>query len=385
MLDIIESIVSICFKIFSLIRNTFTASTCLVDCFTGCIEGRIVTDRCGQRCRCSRGRSVECTRVRREFTSMPSVDREKYIRTVLTASSDPRYKPDYDRVITLHRTIFTSGIHQQDHFLPWHRWYVLQYENLLRRIDCTVTVPYWDWSVVSQTPWRGGASDLWFQGNSGFGGNGEQSSRQCVTSGPFRRGAWNVVPSAGGGCLRRQFNFTVNPPDSVAVAEVLRTRASDFDSFEISLRINLHDTVHCLIGGHMCSFHSAVAPEFMLHHGFIDKIWTDWQRQSNAHMNAHFPSVADTMPGTRNLHPRAVLNNFRLPGGVRVQYQATPRPQLRSILRRLGGKYLFNSKERKHLILHTILVLIFAYALTPAEEWEGERRRCPKTISHYEA
>ena len=296
-----------------------------------------MTDQCGQRCRCSRGRPVDCTRVRREFTSMPTADREKYIRTVITASTDPRYKPDYDRLITLHRTIFRSGIHEQDHFLPWHRWYVLQYENILRRIDCTVTVPYWDWSVVSQTPWRGGASDLWFSGNSGFGENGEQAPGQCVTSGPFRRGVWNVVPSAGGGCLRRQFNLTHNPPDSVAVAEVLRTSVSDFDSFEVSLRINLHDTVHCLIGGHMCSFDSAVAPEFMLHHGFIDKIWTDWQRQSNSHMNAYFPSVANNMPNTTNLHPRAVLDNLRLPEGVRVEYQTTRSPQLRSVLGRLGG------------------------------------------------
>ncbi|KAJ7326089.1 hypothetical protein OS493_028347 [Desmophyllum pertusum] len=265
---------------------------------------------------------------------MSRLDREKYIRTVRTASRDRRFKPAYDRLITLHRTIFTSGIHERDHFLPWHRWYVLQYENLLRRIDCTVTVPYWDWSVVSQTPWRGGTSDLWFRGNSGFGGNGQRSSSQCVTNGPFRRGAWNVVPSAGRGCLRRQ--FIGNPPDTVAVAGVLRIRASDFDSFEISLRINLHDTVHCLIGGHMCSFNSAVSPEFILHHGFIDKIWADWQRQSNAHMNAHFRSVADNMPGTWQIHARAVINNFMLPGGVRIQYQASPSPQLRSVHRRLG-------------------------------------------------
>lgn len=269
---------------------------------------------------------------------MSRADREKYVRTVRTISTNPRYKPEYDRMITQHKTIFRSGIHQRDHFLPWHRWYVLQYENLLRRVDCTVTVPYWDWSVVSQSPWQQGTSHLWFPGNSGFGGNGHRT-QQCVTSGPFRRGAWNVVPSAGGGCLRRQFNFTGNPPDSVAVAEVLRTPASDFDSFEISLRINLHDTVHCLIGGHMCSFDSAAAPEFLLHHGFVDKIWTDWQSRSNAHMNAHFPSVTAPMPGTRRLRATAVLNNFRLPGGVRIEYQTPPSPQLRS---GLGGNQPLN-------------------------------------------
>ena len=112
-----------------------------------------MTDRCGQRCQCSGGRLVDCARVRREFTAMTTADRERYIRAVRTASRDPSYKPDYDRLITLHRTIFLDGIHQRDLFLPWHRWYVLQYENILRRIDCQITVPYWDWSLVSET-WR---------------------------------------------------------------------------------------------------------------------------------------------------------------------------------------------------------------------------------------
>ena len=94
-----------------------------------------------------------------------------------------------------------------------------------------------------------GPSDVWFGGNSGFGGNGEQPAPRCVTDGPFRRGTWNVVPSAGNGCLRREFNLTENAPDSGAVAALLRIEPATFDDFEITIRINLHDPVHCLIGG----------------------------------------------------------------------------------------------------------------------------------------
>ena len=109
----------------------------------------------------------------------------------------------------------------------------------------------------------------------------------------------------------------------------------------------------------MCTFDSAVAPEFALHHSFVDKIWMDWQRQSNAHLNAHFPGVANNMTGTGNLHPRDVLDNSRLPGGVRVEYQTSRRPQFLGALRHTGGmtcidltNYLaISSKTNNNIIL----------------------------------
>lgn len=104
----------------------------------------------------------------------------------------------------------------------------------------------------------------------GFGHNG-QGSFGCVEDGPFANAKWQLVPSADPPrCLKRFFNG--NPPDSVAVAGVLAIPPSKFTSFELALRVNLHDVVHCLIDGTMCSFDSAAAPEFFLHHTFIDKV-----------------------------------------------------------------------------------------------------------------
>lgn len=94
-----------------------------------------------------------------------------------------------------------------------------------------------------------GPTDLWYSGISGFGGNGGERETRCVIDGSFRREAWRTVPSAGSGCLQRQFNLTQRPPDTTVIANVLRIPSSSFDDFEIALRINLHDTIHCLIGG----------------------------------------------------------------------------------------------------------------------------------------
>ena len=105
----------------------------------------------------------------------------------------------------------------------------------------------------------------------------------------------------------------------MAVEEILRTPASDFIMFEVGLRINLHDTVHCLIDGTMCSLDSAATPDFFLHHGFIDKIWADWQKRSSAHKNAFFPGINENVTGTPYA-PKQLIDLSAQPGGVKVEY-----------------------------------------------------------------
>lgn len=107
-------------------------------------------DECGRRCKCERGRLVKCCRLRKEFLDMSRQERIRYINAVKTVSTNPTYKERYEALLTIHRIIFSSRIHELDFFLPWHRWFILQYENLLREIDCRITVPYWDWSLVGK-------------------------------------------------------------------------------------------------------------------------------------------------------------------------------------------------------------------------------------------
>ena len=115
-----------------------------------CYSDTPVLDECGRRCKCVHGKLVQCTRLRKEFLDMTKEERKRYIQTVKTASTHSAYKEKYERLLTLHRDIFPTGIHELDYFLPWHRWFILQYENLLREIDCRVTVPFWDWSLVGK-------------------------------------------------------------------------------------------------------------------------------------------------------------------------------------------------------------------------------------------
>ena len=284
---------------------------------------------------------MNCVRLRKEFTSMTFDERARYIRVIKTASTDPRFKTDYDNLLNDHRIRFMSGIHEATHFLPWHRYFMLLYENLLRRVDCKVTIAYWDWSLVSNNPFStANREDLWHSADTGFGGDGVGFT-SCVQTGPFRQSEWSIVPLSGGSppepgprCLARMFNG--NPPDSVAVQEVLKITPGNFSDFEVALRINLHDVVHCLIDGTMCSLDSAAAPEFFLHHGFIDKLWNDWQKKSDAHKDVFFSSINEVMPGTQVL-PREVLDISSQPGGVRVEY--LPPRGAANVLPLLRGRY----------------------------------------------
>ncbi|XP_031563083.1 uncharacterized protein LOC116298694 [Actinia tenebrosa] len=266
---------------------------------------------------------------------MTAAERIRYVRTVKIVSTDPSFQSRYNNLITLHREIFIGfRIHREEHFLTWHRWYILQYENLLRQVDCNVTVPYWDWTVVSGSPWGTTERDVWYSGNSGLGGNGVNPT-YCVKDGPFRDGIWRLPPSnfLDSRCLKR--NFTGNPPDVVALSILLNTPASLFQEFELSLRSTFHDTVHCLINGTMCSFDSSGAPEFFFHHAMVDKIWTDWQKKSNAHKEAYFKQLNLRLPSANGLRSVHLIDNQALPGGVRVLYAEINNPLMERTIKGL--------------------------------------------------
>jgi hypothetical protein len=68
----------------------------------------------------------------------------------------------------------------------------------------------------------------------------------------------------------------------------------------------------------MARMDAASAPEFIPHHGFIDKIWSDWQKRGNN--ETYFQDIEEVLPGTNYL-PREMLDLENLPGGICVVYE----------------------------------------------------------------
>ena len=109
-------------------------------------------------------------------------ERTRLTKAFKLLSSDPRYISDYEKLGKLH-----SVVPEPKYFYPWHRWYVLELENLLRQIDCRITIPYWEW-IKDAAHWTRGSEieDVWNPGPHGLGGNGV-SPFKCVMDGPFKR------------------------------------------------------------------------------------------------------------------------------------------------------------------------------------------------------
>ena len=126
--------------------------------------------------------------------------------------------------------------------------------------------------------------------------------------------------------------------------EMHEPTAENFSQVEINVRVNFHDAVHCRVSGTMCTDDSANAPEFFLHHAFIDKIWANWQEYSVEHMEVHFVNVSHNMTGTE-YWPGQFVDTYELPdlrrpstgNTVCVQYDDPTHPEYDEIMDRLRG------------------------------------------------
>eukprot|EP00045_Choanoeca_perplexa_P018108 m.278150 g.278150 ORF g.278150 m.278150 type:complete len:3200 (+) comp17717_c0_seq1:80-9679(+) len=181
--------------------------------------------------------------------------------------------------------------HGNTNFWPWHRMFLFELELLLRETadDCSISIPYWDWTIDAANPT---ASPVWnMMGTNGIPGT------NCVVDGPF---------AAFSPCITRNWNPFVTVPDFGTIAGTLANTNFNLVSSQIESH---HGSVHVFIGGVMGSFESPYDPIFFLHHGFIDKLWWDWQ----------------TVLGNGNTFPAATVNVPMSP------YAVTPNDVLDSL------------------------------------------------------
>ncbi|MEU3724201.1 tyrosinase family protein [Streptomyces sp. NPDC031705] len=237
----------------------------------------------------------------------------------------------YDRYVNAHNyylmndSDFGNRIgHRTPSFLPWHRRFLLDFEAALQRVDRSVTLPYWDWTV-DRTP----QSSLWaadFMGGTSRGRDGQ------VLDGPFsstgRR--WPITV----GVDRRDYlrrglgSGTPQLPTRAEVDSVLAVPVYDtapWNSSSSGFRnhlegwrgVNLHNRVHVWVGGHMTSAASPNDPVFWLHHAFVDKLWADWQARNpkaGYQPAGRTPNVIDLhapLPPWNNVTPADMLDHRR--------------------------------------------------------------------------
>ncbi|KAI8055761.1 hypothetical protein BDF22DRAFT_671988 [Syncephalis plumigaleata] len=213
-----------------------------------------------------------CSRlsIRREIRKLSPTELDRFFNAVLELKR--RRDGDlsiYDRFVQVHLDN-TDVAHGVPSFLPWHRKFIRDFELALQRIDPSVSLPYWDWSLDSQAPEQ---SPIF--SDHMYGGNGEGDDN-CVPNGRFAN--WPVaVPERR--CLQRSFNEKADISALYAPESLLSIQQDEntFEGFWSTMEGPPHGVVHMSIGGDMGSMTSPNDPIFWLHHSFMDKMWADWQ------------------------------------------------------------------------------------------------------------
>ncbi|MEW1695313.1 MULTISPECIES: tyrosinase family protein [unclassified Streptomyces] len=225
--------------------------------------------------------------VRKNQATLTADEKRRFVAALLELKRSGRY----DTFVTTHNAFIMSDTdsgdrvgHRSPSFLPWHRRYLIEFEQALRSVDPTVTLPYWDWTTD-----RTSRSSLWapdFLGGTGRARDGQ------VTDGAFARvgDRWTITVRVDGrDYLRRDLGAggrqlpTRAEVDSVLAMETYDSAPwnSASDGFRNHLEgwrgVNLHNRVHVWVGGQMGTGVSPNDPVFWLHHAFIDKLWADWQ------------------------------------------------------------------------------------------------------------
>ncbi len=291
----------------------------------GCDDGNNVDgDGCSSDCKveafhiCNGGDAnnkdtCSCLRYRRDYNTLSRYEKDTYIAAV----NELKKQGKYDMFVRIHAQEENKDYaHGTSGFLPWHRKYLLEYEEAIRnlvvdgkKIYSCVTVPYWDWGedVLKCEAKDGGCKtfheeseilkDFGGPGNPdvqevdghGMWGGVSQSQRQdghptsmgCVTTPPFNWIDYHVEDAPT--CLTRGINWKIGSSGHFTGAMNLRDiigNNPEYGSgrgFRARIEGTPHAMPHNLLGGHIRSFSSPADPLFFSHHAFVDKVWANWQ------------------------------------------------------------------------------------------------------------
>jgi len=280
-------------------------------------DGDFLFNNCLERCICIAGNIRNCVRLRKELQSMDEGERALYFQVYKAVYN--HNDETHQQYINNHQQFFSRGLHNNGAFLPWHRGYILEVENRLREEDCRVTIPYWNWRLHP----RISTSHIFGLDPHQASANGDSGTR-CVSQGTF--GSTNGYQQTNGRCLQRRIGGgSARGVTQTQIGLINRyPLPSNYDAFRNRLEHGpgLHDSIHCLVGGTMCSARASNDPLFFSHHANIDKIWSEWQSLSDAHVTAYSGNTGfDSLMPISRWTPRHMMNLLEQPGGVSVHYE----------------------------------------------------------------
>ena len=131
--------------------------------------------------------------VRPNASTLSAEQKSAYVNAVLALKAKPSpwipTTSTYDTFVLWHRDAFGCGLtaaHMGPAFFPWHRQFLLLFEQQLQSVDPTVSLPYWDWTVDNTV-------DSYIWQDDFMGGDGSDDDGEAVITGPFQKGKWEIT------------------------------------------------------------------------------------------------------------------------------------------------------------------------------------------------
>ncbi len=168
---------------------------------------------------------------------------------------------------------FRMQVHYGWFFLPWHRAFLSNLEQKIRRLSGNgrFALPYWDWTRQARPPQAYFGKDNPLNDSTRVYGPDEDLPADFTELGPAMRG-----------------------PGFGHFAGLSRDPARS--QTEGTLEQGAHNNVHNWIGGNMASFDGAgFDPIFSAHHGNIDRLWEAWRTASPTGRDPTDPAWRDQL------------------------------------------------------------------------------------------
>jgi len=246
--------------------------------------------------------------------------RQKYIDTLLRVVRDPVYGPRYTQLVDSYTDSFKNSVTHsttpaESQFFMYNRYFLQELEDILRDFDCSLTIPFYDWTPFPFNPYE---AAVWSNAD-GFG-KMARAPDNCVSFGPVRVGEFSLTAQSGGGCLTREYNKRQFPSRDDIDRDLLPLSYKDFASFHRVLHLYMSNNIRCFIGGTMCSNDAANDPVYILHMAQLDSILTRWQALRGGRESVRYGADNSTLEGT-SFSVQQFVDNTALPYGTWVTYR----------------------------------------------------------------
>ncbi|KAI0392138.1 hypothetical protein F5Y17DRAFT_437608 [Xylariaceae sp. FL0594] len=216
--------------------------------------------------------------IRFEWDNYSVSDRQALIAAIKCLMNKPpsgNFPPStsrYEDFARLHQ-LYANNIHQNGKFLPWHRYFLWSFEQVLRA-ECGFNRAF-VWFDETKHAGNFAGSDIFSAAYLGT----DEAGNHCVNNGQFAGLTAHIGFGNGDSphCLSRNGDPSAQAQCNTNYVNSCLSN-SDYKDFERCFEYGPHGYGHNGVGGVMADVNGSPSdPFFWFHHAFVDRAWRVWE------------------------------------------------------------------------------------------------------------